>query len=149
MVLFFHNWDLDTHTKTHIFHFRVIVCTVLLFSSFHWIVNFGNFVSFLFTPDVKSWLVWKDPDSGKDWGQEEKTTEDETVGWHHRLNGHAFGWTPGVGDGQGGLGYCSSWGRKVSDATEWLNWTELKYTSIYLSVNLLSIWAILNTPFYW
>ena len=68
----------------------------------------------------------KDPDAGKDWGQEEKgTTEDETVGWHHRLNGHEFEWTPGVGDGQGGLACCGSWGRKESDTTEQLNWTEL------------------------
>ena len=78
-------------------------------------------------PDVESWLIWKDPDAGKDWGQEEKgTTEDEMVGWHHWLNGHGFGWTPGVGDGQGGLACCSSWGYKESDMTERLNWTELK-----------------------
>ena len=60
--------------------------------------------------------------------QEEKgTTEDEMVRWHHRLNGHGFGWTPGVGDGQGGLACCDSWGRKESDMTEWLNLTELKH----------------------
>ena len=76
-------------------------------------------------PDAKSWLIWKDPDAGKDWGQEEKgMTEDEMVGWHYRLNGHGFGWTPGVGDGQGGLVCCSSWGRKELDTTEQLNWTE-------------------------
>ena len=76
--------------------------------------------------DAKSWLIWKDPDAGKDWGQEEKgTTEDEMVGWHHQLDGHGFGWTPGVGDGQGGLVCCVSCGRKESDTTEWLNWTEL------------------------
>ena len=58
----------------------------------------------LWPPDVKSWLIWKDPDAGKDWEQEEKTTtEDEMFGWHHWLNGHGFGWTPGVGDRQGGL----------------------------------------------
>ena len=80
----------------------------------------------LWPPDVKSWLIWKDPDAGKDWGREEKgTTEDEMVGWHHGLNGHGFGWTPGVGDEQGGLVCCSSWGRKESDTTERLNWTEL------------------------
>ena len=74
-------------------------------------------------PDAKSWLIWKDPDAGKDWGQEEKgMTEDEMVGWHHRLNGHGFGWTLGVGDGQGGLACCGSWGRKESDTTEQLNW---------------------------
>ena len=80
----------------------------------------------LWPPDVKNWLIGKDPDAGKDWGQEEKgTTEDEMVGWHHRHNGHGFGWTPGVGDGQGGLACCNSWGCKESDTTEQLNWTEL------------------------
>ena len=79
----------------------------------------------LWPHDTKSWLIWKDPDVGKDWRQEEKgTTEDEMVGWHHRLNGPEFGWTLGVGDGQGGLVCCGSWGRKESDTTEWLNWTE-------------------------
>ena len=83
-------------------------------------------------PDAKSWLNGKDPDAVKDWGQEEKgKTEDEMVGWHHRLNGHGFGWTPGVGDGQGGLACCNSWGRKESDTTEWLNWTELMSIPIF------------------
>ena len=64
----------------------------------------------------------KDPDAGKDSRQEEKgTTEDEMVGWNHRLNGHEFGWTPGVGDGQGGLACCGPWGCKESDMTEQLN----------------------------
>ena len=73
-------------------------------------------------PDAKSWVIWKDPDAGRDWGQEEKgTTEDEMVGWHHRLNEHEFGWTLGVGDGQGGLACCSSWGRKESNTTEQLS----------------------------
>ena len=77
----------------------------------------------LWPPDVKSWLIWKDPDAGKDRGQKEKgTTEDEMVGWHHRFNGHGFGWTPGVGDGQGGLACCGSWGCRESDLTKWLNW---------------------------
>ena len=80
----------------------------------------------LWPPDAKNWLIWKDPDVGKDWGQKDKgTTEDEMVGWHHWLNGHGFGWTPGVGDGQGGLVSCSPWGHKESDTTDWLNWTEL------------------------
>ena len=61
----------------------------------------------------------KDSDAGRDWGQEEKgTTEDEMAGWHHRLDGHEFGLTPGVGDGQGGLACCNSWGHKESDKTE-------------------------------
>ena len=77
-------------------------------------------------PDVKSWLIWKDPGAGEDWRQEEKrTTENEMIGWHHWLDGHGFGWSLGVGDGQGGLACYGSWGRKESDMTEWLNWTEL------------------------
>ena len=80
----------------------------------------------LWPPHAKSWLIGKDPDAGRDWGQEEKgTTEDEVAGCHHRLYGHEFEWTPGVGDGQGGLACSSPWGRKVLDTTEWLNWTEL------------------------
>ena len=79
----------------------------------------------LWPPDAKSWLIGKHPDAGKDWGQEKETTEDEMAGWHHRLNGHEFEWTPGVGDGQGGLACCSSWGCKESDTTEQLNWTDL------------------------
>ena len=71
---------------------------------------------------TKSWV----PDARRDWGQEEKgTTEDEMAGWHHRLDEHEFEWTQGVGDGQGGLACCDSWGRKELDTTEWLNWTEL------------------------
>ena len=82
----------------------------------------------LWPPHVKSWLIWKDCDAGKDWGQEEKgTTEDEMVGWHHQLNGHGFGWTPAVGDGQGGLAWHGSLGRKELDTTEWLNWTEFSF----------------------
>ena len=80
----------------------------------------------LWPPAVKSWLIGKDLDTGKDWGQEKGMAEDEMVGWHHRLNGHGFGWTMGVGDGQGGLACCCSWGHKESDTTERLNWTELK-----------------------
>ena len=83
----------------------------------------------LWPPDVKSWLIWKDPDAGKDWGQEKGMTEDEMVEWHHWLNGHEFEWTLGVGDGQGGLACCSPWSCKESDVTEQLNWTELKGTS--------------------
>ena len=77
------------------------------------------------SPDAKRWLIWKDPDAGKDRGQEENgTTEDEMVGWHHWFDGCGFGWTPGVGDGQGGLACCSSQGCKELDMTERLNWTE-------------------------
>ena len=83
----------------------------------------------LWPPHAKSWLIEKDSDAGRDWGQEEKRgmTEDEMVGWHHWLNGHGFGWTLGVGDGQGGLVCCGSWGRRVGhDWVTELNWTELR-----------------------
>ena len=85
----------------------------------------------LWPPHGKSWLIEKDSDAGRDWGQEEKgMTEDEMAGWHHWLDGFEFEWTPGVGDGQGGLVCWDSWGRKESDTTEWLNWTEVKYIYI-------------------
>ena len=89
----------------------------------------------LWPPDAKSWLFWKDPDVGEVWGQKEKgMTEDEMIGWHHRINRHGFGWTPGVGDGQGGLACCISWGCKESDMTEQLNWTELFEIQIQLGI---------------
>ena len=84
-------------------------------------------------PHVKSWLIGRDPDAGKDWGQEEKgTTEDEMVGWHHWLNGHEFEQTPGDSGEHRSLAGCSSCGCKESYRTEWLNWTELKYDKKYL-----------------
>ena len=83
----------------------------------------------LWPPDVKNWLIGKDPDAGKDWRQEEKwTTEDEIVGWHHWLNGHEFEQAPGVGDRQGSLACCSPWGFKELDMTEQLNWTKQNIT---------------------
>ena len=79
----------------------------------------------LWPPHVKSWLIGKDSDAGRDWGQEEKgTTEDEMAGWHHGLNGRESEWAPGDGDGQGGLASYDSWGRKESGTTKRLNWTE-------------------------
>ena len=81
----------------------------------------------LWPPHVKSWLIGKDSDAGRDWGQEEKgTTEDGMAGWHHWLNGHESEWTLGVGDGQGGLVCCDSWGRKELDTIEQLIWSDLK-----------------------
>ena len=80
----------------------------------------------LWPPHAKSWLIEKDSDAGSDWGQEEKgTTEDEMAGWHHWLDGRESEWILGVGDGQGGLARCDSWGRKESDTTEWLIWSDL------------------------
>ena len=75
-------------------------------------------------------LMGKDSDAGRDWGQEEKgATEDEMAGWHHWLDGRESEWTPGVGDGQGGLACCDSWGRKESDTTERLDWTDPKWNT--------------------
>ena len=86
----------------------------------------------LWSPHVKSWLIGKDSDAGRDWEQEEKgTAEDEMAGWHHWLNGCKSEWIPGVGDGQGGLACCDSWSRKESATTEQLNWTELAFTFIF------------------
>ena len=85
----------------------------------------------LWPPHAKSWLLEKDSDAGRYWGQEEKgTTEDEMAGWHHWLDGRECGWTPGAGDGQGGLACCNSWGCKESDTTERLNWTELTWVFV-------------------
>ena len=76
----------------------------------------------LWPPDAKNWLIRKDPDAGKDWGQEEKgMTEDKMVGWHHCLNGHEFEQAPGNGEGLGSLACCSPWGPKESVTTERLN----------------------------
>ena len=84
----------------------------------------------LWPPHAKSWLIEKDFDAGRDWEQKGKgITEDEMAGWHHRLNGHEFEWTLGVGNGQGGLACCNSWGHKGLDMTEQLNWTELTFTT--------------------
>ena len=82
----------------------------------------------LWPPDAKNWLIRKDADAGKDWRQEEKgVTEDEMIGWHHRLNGHEFEQTLGDGEGQGSLVCCSPWGHRV-DMTGWLNWDVRKFT---------------------
>ena len=94
----------------------------------------------LWSPDAKNWVIGKDPGTGKDWRQEEKgTTEDEMVGWHHRLDGHEFEQALGFGDGQGSLACCSPWDSKESDMTEQLNWTEtnckVKEKASYLHLN--------------
>ena len=100
-------------------------------------------VPILWPPDSKSWLIGKDPDAGKDWRQEEKgTTEHETVGWHHQLDGHEFEQAPGIGDGQESLACCSPWGHKEYDTTEWLNWIVyimifwFTYRDLYIYVHL-------------
>ena len=98
-------------------------------------------------PDVKSWFIWKDPDAGKDWGQEEKgTTEDEMVEWHHWFKGHELGWAPGVGVGQGGLACCSPWGHK---SWAWLSdWTELRVTLLLIFKELPYTVFPSTVPFY-
>ena len=102
----------------------------------------STIITILWPPHVKSWLIGKDSDAGRDWGQEEKgTREDEMAGWHHQLDGHEFEWTPGVGDGQGGLACCSSWGCKESDTTEQLNWTDVSMKEFNESVLCSSWWC--------
>ena len=97
-------------------------------------------------PDVKSRLIGKDPDAGKDWEQEEKgTTEDEMVGWHLWLNGHGFGWTLGDGEGQGSLVCCSAWGRKASDTTELLN-TSGPDSAGFIGTSIFAIFALQFPP---
>ena len=103
----------------------------------------------LWPPHVKIWLTGKDPDSGRDWGQEEKgMTEDEMARWHHRLNGHEFEWSPGAGDGQGGLVCCDSWGRKELDMTE-LNWTESYCMGAYLVAQLVKNLPAMRETWVW
>ena len=93
--------------------------------------------SILWPPDAKHWLIWKDPDAGRDWEQEEKgTTEDEMAGWHHGFNGRESEWTPGDGDGQGGLACCDSWSHEESDMTERLNWTDMNFFKSDLTSNI-------------
>ena len=106
----------------------------------------------LWPPHAKSWLIGKDSDAGRDWGLEEKgTTEDETAGWHHWLDGRESEWSLGAGDGQRGLVCCDSWGCKESDTTERLNWTEL--TLIFTDVELASptwwMWVWVNSRSWW
>ena len=94
----------------------------------------------LWPPHAKSWLIWKNSDAGRYWEQEKGTTEDEMAGWHHGLDGCESGWTAGVGDGQGGLACCDSWGRKELDTTEQLNWTHW--------TELISLLASFQLPHY-
>ena len=114
----------------------------------HWKDWCWSWKSNTLPPDVKNWLIGKDCDAGRDWGQEEKgTTENDMVGWHHQLNGHGFGWTLGVNDGQGGLVCCGSWCRKESNTTERLNWAELIGCLLFPLTSLLSYWCLLgSTP---
>ena len=90
----------------------------------------------LWPPDAKSWLIGKDSDAGRDRWQEEKgMTEDEMAGWHHWLNGCESEWTPGVGDGQGSLACCSSWGHKELDMNKQLNWKVMQFAITFANFN--------------
>ena len=97
----------------------------------------------LWLPDAKNWLIGKDPDAGKDWGQEEKgMTEDEMVGRHHQLYGHEFEQASWIGDGQESLACYSPWGSKESDTTEWLKWTELNWKKDeYWRIDVFELWC--------
>ena len=104
----------------------------------------------LWPPHAKSWLIRKDSDAGRDWGQEDKgITEDEMAGWHHWLDGCESEWTPGVGDGQGGLACCDLWSRKESDTTERLIWTELSYLITVLSRNAITLGITTSYEIIW
>ena len=98
-------------------------------------------------PDVKNWLIGKDPDAGKEWRQGQKgTTEDEMVGWYHQLYGHEVEQALGIGDGQGSLACYSPWGLKESDTTEQLSWTELRWWRLFsFSTYLSRITQIVNS----
>ena len=97
----------------------------------------------LWPPDAKNGLIGKDPDAGKDWRQEEQgTTEDEMVGWHHRLNGHEFEQVLGVGDRQGSLVCCSPWGCKTPDMIEQLNWIKHCRHSVILKDAWKILWLV-------
>ena len=121
LLAFFFNWSIVD-----------LQCCVSFWCTAKWFTHIYVCVyetPILWPPHAKSWLIGKDPDAQRDWGQEEKgTTEGEMAGWHHRLDGHEFEWTPGIGDGQGGLadlpGVLQFMGSQ-SDTTERLNWTEL------------------------
>ena len=144
-------WNKWTLTCT----ISIVNTYLLLWNKIYLIVEKGNLgkiiwndakaeTPVLWPPHAKSWLIWKDSDAGRDWGQEEKEmAEDKMAGWHHRLNGCEFEWTPGVGDGQGGLACHNSWGRKESDTTERLNWTELNW---YLILGFPGGLVVKTTP---
>ena len=103
----------------------------------------------LWPPDMKRWLIGKDPDSGKDWRQEEKgITEDEMVGCHHHLDGHEFAQAQGVGDGQGSLACSSQWSCKESDMTERLNWTDSRIHLSQLTLSSKWFWQIVQNKFW-
>ena len=121
----------------------------LLAASQPWETTILLFVS-IRPPGVKNWLTGKDPDARKDWKQEERgTTVDEMIEWHHGLDGHEFEQALGVGDGQGSLVRDSPWGRKESDTTEQLNWTELNLTSLGLHMGFHSGSAVKNPSLLW
>ena len=106
-----------------------------------------NWNSSTLATSCEDWLIGKDSDAGRDWGQEEKgMTEDEMAGLHHQLDGHEFGWTPGTGDGQGGLACCDIWGRKESDTTERLNWTEMNWYQYIYSTQVYWIYIRCQKP---
>ena len=130
------HWLLNWEPLFPFFKFYFLKWMIGTCITFHILLYFKHCLTpVLWPPHAKSWLIGKDCDAGRDWGQEKGMTEDEMAGWHHQLDGRESEWTPGVGDGQGGLACCDSWGRKELDTTERLNWTEL---------NAILIWSTFN-----
>ena len=112
-------------------------CTLRYLDLDEWSHHRGLAETSILWPCDANCFIWKDPDPGKVWRQENGTTEDEMVGWHHWLNGHEFEKASGVGGGQGSLVCCSPWARKEPDMTERLNWTELYW--VYVAVHRFSL----------
>ena len=132
-----HLWKHDPKYYILLFYNIIVLCLWANLFQHSWLCLY-TYTYVLWPPHGKSWLIGKDSDAGRDWGQEEKgMTEDEMAGWHHGLDGRESEWTPGVGDGQGGLVCCDSWGHKESDMTERLNWTELNCCLVAQSCSTL------------
>ena len=97
----------------------------------------------LWPPHEKSWLLGKDSDAGRDWEREEKgTTEDEMAGWYHWLNGRESEWTPGVGDRQGGLTCCDSWGQTCKSQTWLSDWVFLNLLMLFCDLMYNQFWRM-------
>ena len=131
------------------FQFFIYTCLLINIEWMNWLIVKDHLlysseaeIPLLWSPNVKKWLIGKRPWFWERLREKEGGNEDDMVGWHHRLSGHEFEQTLGDSEGQGSLAWCSSWGCKESDRTEWLNWTELNCSSQVLVCE----WTIQNPP---